>query len=773
MRVSSRESVEKGLCGEMSESSPPKPVGSSDATSDGTHDCSCTDHKRAPRAVSPATARTEPQISQMMSSLPQRGSSVSETSSWTVWPERGPGACRDLPEPLAVAHAEPIRWDGGGSQPPFGCGTPETPPLEELLRTPVSPTPRRPQPETTEGKIKQVLGGMAAIEERRDFARQQIPQVNTSLQPCDPCEGLVATLDIPPAPVSPITIIYTYVPAAASVISSVWTYLYSAWFTVQTAWKSKRRIRHQWWYYRHQANHGWLHSTPWYWMGDYASAPEVDQKLLVLSRALTLACARMSGGVYMDTNYGLVNMVQTNEPYAKGVNDVTFYLPTMGIGESSASQIRVCAGWSNLPLHDQQISFMAALLSGEGTGVTNREIEQHLIAGSGIELGSQDDAALIYNAYNIAEWVKARYLEYHMHTGPTPSLANRWGKYWDLRPDNSWKAIFPARLGGGDADRPYSVWPENLAHHTQLKRAWDHAWCMIESGMRFLFKLSYMPEDQIEDMWNFGTGLKMTERSQFFEGDSRVRTRYYMVPENHYMVNPRSIPNEFYTGGYRAENWPRHPPSLRTWFGDYSRHRMLWVYYVMLARTLRGEGRWRRGGWDDLWEHFRIYAKEGDNSFETMAVSHLDGSTDLWNPFFHTSDLNRCYIIIHELFHYMITVAAQPGGCPRDRKSRTHCGDSRLDICYTQQACRNLASVNSQFALENINNYTFWLIYRWCRWGSDWPPECDGLVGETWHCDPIPDNEWNSHRYESVGDIGWDRLDVLEAMFGEEDFKAC
>jgi hypothetical protein len=195
----------------------------------------------------------------------------------------------------------------------------------------------------------------------------------------------------------------------------------------------------------------------------------------------------------------------------------------------------------------------------------------------------------------------------------------------------------------------------------------------------------------------------------------------------------------------------------------------------MLARTLRAEGRWERGGWDDLWEHFRVYAKGGEDAdFNTLAVSHLDGATDLWNPFFHTDDLGRCYAIIHELFHYMITVAAQPGGCPRDRKSKTHCNDSGLDICYTPQACRNLAAANSQFALENINNYTYWLIYRWKRWGSDWPPRCDQVVGETWHCDPIDDATWANHQqYESVGDICWSRLDVLEAMFGEDGYKPC
>src|SRR5690606_4132264 len=31
--------------------------------------------------------------------------------------------------------------------------------------------------------------------------------------------------------------------------------------------------------------------------------------------------------------------------------------------------------------------------------------------------------------------------------------------------------IFPARLGGGEGNRPYTVWPNSQINHTQLKRA--------------------------------------------------------------------------------------------------------------------------------------------------------------------------------------------------------------------------------------------------------------------------------------------------------------
>jgi hypothetical protein len=185
---------------------------------------------------------------------------------------RGAKVCTQLPASSPRTTTEPFHWDLGRLQPELGCGTPSTPPLEELLSTPMLPTPRRPEPKTTEGKIEQVLGGASAIHSRREVAQQQIPQASMLPGSCEPCEGLVATLEIPTAPLSPL-IDYTYVPAAGLIIGYVWRYLYTAWFTVDTAWKSKRRIRHQWWHYRHEPSDKWQKYAPWYWLGEYSTAP--------------------------------------------------------------------------------------------------------------------------------------------------------------------------------------------------------------------------------------------------------------------------------------------------------------------------------------------------------------------------------------------------------------------------------------------------------------------------------------------------------------------
>lgn len=576
--------------------------------------------------------------------------------------------------------------------------------------------------------------------ELQDYAAPLEPQAaHRNTRSCEPHEGLVVSKTIPnQAPA--LTIKVDAEPRAMAALRAVYQYIYTAWFTVREGWKSKRRIRQQWWYYKYQGDAIWRRYAPFYWLGDYAARPEDDEKFRVLSQALSLAGARMTSSEYNGQTLAPLTVVRSGGLYGRGQNDASV----------SFTQLRLCKNWWMLAEHEREMSLMAALLTGFGTGVRNRDEDDPLVHGTGKIQSRVRDAKLIFNAYNIAEWAKARFLKFGMTPAPEP--------VWDLRPDNSWKPIFPARLGGGHGDRPYTVWPKRQINHTQLKRAWDESWCQIESAMRFLFKLSYMSASQIEDMWNFGSGLRPGSTVRFNRGDARLHDLAYCMFER----AERSVPVEAWKGGASTE-----PPSMRAWFGRFTPRRFLLVYRVMLCRTLRGEGRYKRFGYDDLWEHFRVYAKRRHAGYSTLGLAHLDGSVDLWAPFFDTSDENRRNTITHELFHYLVKLG--DGGRPRDHKSSTHCS-GKLNICYDLAECRNLAEADSPMARANINNYMYWLHERWRRWGSDWPPASDAADNESWHCDPIDDLDWSDHNYESVGDIGWSRLEALEGLFGEQGY---
>jgi hypothetical protein len=78
--------------------------------------------------------------------------------------------------------------------------------------------------------------------------------------------------------------------------------------------------------------------------------------------------------------------------------------------------------------------------------------------------------------------------------------------------------------------------------------------------------------------------------------------------------------------------------------------------------------------------------------------------------------------------------------------------------------------VNDARCRSNNNNYALWFLYRWSRWGGDWPPENAAGPGETWHNDPIADMDWEDHTHSSVVEIGWERLDEMETRWNEEGY---
>jgi hypothetical protein len=407
--------------------------------------------------------------------------------------------------------------------------------------------------------------------------------------------------------------------------------------------------------------------------------------------------------------------------------------------EVVGSELRVCNGWNNNYTEQQrEICLMAALLVNGVT--TNRGA---LVVGHGDYTDDDENAELVKNAYNIANWVKRRFAKYDWETRD-PNI------FWDARPDKSYLPLFEARL-----PRVYHVWPKSAIDHTQLRRAWDHSWCYAEAAFRFLYKLTYMTELQIICMWNFGTGLDPASSVRFF---SEERQRELIVDPN------REVPPVAFSSS--------SVPSMRNFFGVYSKRRFLTVYRVVLCLCLRYENNYDRGN-THLQQKFRLYPGTGKGY---GALSFPTGEVDLHKKWFDSDeDEYRAYTINHELMHYLIRWDG--GGRPRDWKSPSLCSTTEGSKCYSIEECLALAAADDDRAHANNNNYAFWFLTRWQRWGGDWPPENaagpnndewqpDGI----WHNDPIEDMDWGNHTYGSVAEIGWERLDVMEDRFGLPGF---
>jgi hypothetical protein len=682
-------------------------------------------------------------------------------------------ASRSVSQEEPAPRVETLTGGSCGKRPFRSCGTPDSPPLQEILAAPVRRVPRNPfLPETTADKISQVLAGTR----KGSVPGGSVPGGYSTVPPrprshmaCLKPRGLTENSAIPLPGASPtITMGLDLILAAGSVIPAVLRYLYSARNTVMKAVESTRRVAQQWWYYKYTPGGvGWEKYAPFYWLGHYAEEPEDDNKLYILRNALHLAYARMTSGYFAGVKLAPIHMERTDDVCLMRENDARY----------TPGHLYVCNNWGSYSTHRREVSLLAALLCSPDSGIRNRDGDDPLAPGTGNpNLSSSQDAKLILNAFNIAEWIIARHQKFGQVTTS--------GVNWDFRPDNSWKPIFPAVLSGkGGRDRPYTTWPKSQQNHTQLKRAWDESWCLIESGMRFLYKLSFLDPGQIEDMWNFGTEKirNPTEENpdpfnpepSFNRGDAELRRRGYSM----FRKSNRSVPRLAWTGV------TNHSPSMRTWFGVFTPQHFMLVYYFMFCRTMRGEGYFKRYGVDLLRTHFRVFAKNNHPEFNTSAVAHLDGSTDLWAPFFdycegsddafecenlgfepNSEDAHRRRTITHELMHYMCDLA--DGGRPRDFKSSTHC-DGRLNFCKLTNECLNLARADSDMARGNINNYCFWLHYRWERWGSDWPPACDEGASEKWHCDPIADPYWHDHDYNTIRESWW-RFEALEEKFNQE-----
>lgn len=521
--------------------------------------------------------------------------------------------------------------------------------------------------------------------------------------------GLRYVLNIAPPQVAPTVTGM----APADLIDDCFDYLYTAWVTVVAALASSRRVRRQWWYYRDNGA-----DTPGWWVGRYGPA-----KLQKLADALTIACARMTGGIYYNEHLPDLSYVidMSTGACVTGTNDC----------EVAGSELRVCANFSHYSAENQRIGLMAALLAND---VTRNRGTLAVATGHYSDDDLGDD--LIRNAYNIAHWVMHRFNTHGWQTRE-PSIS------WDIRPDKSHLPLFEARI-----PRVYHVWPAKDINHTQLRRAWDESWCYAEAAFRFLYKLTYMTEQQIEDMWNFGTDANPDRTPRFFVGE---RQREAIEDPN------RNIPPVL-------RSTDEVVPSMRNFFGIYSRERFLLVYRVVLCLCLRYENNYTRGS-THLTQKFRLYPGNGKSY---GAVAFPTGEVDLHKKWFDGNDEYRARTINHELMHYLIKW--QDGGRPRDWKSPSLCGTSGGNKCYAIEECLALAAVNDSRCRSNNNNYSYWLLYRWRRWGSDWPPSYDIGPDETWHNDPISDSNWDNHTYGSVVEIGWERLDVMEHRFGLEGY---
>lgn len=632
---------------------------------------------------------------------------------------------------LFPGRSDPKRLDWTPNTPDLydDCGTPDSLPPEYLSAAQLTNATHRPPSYTKEPKTH------CPPEDPNDIIRRLSTKTDNCLgEQCNeptyqskspgpladhhipnppgewsiPGKGLRFTPTVTPSPVTPTVVGM----APNNILAECFDYLYTAWFTVVAALDSPRRIRRQWWYYRNDTT-----DTPAYWLGRYGPA-----KLQKLANALTMACARMTGGIYYnqqqpDLNY-IVDMSMGN--CSPGISDCAI------VGD----ELRVCSNFGLQAENDQKIWLMAALLVNDVT--TNRGT----LTVAHKHYGDDDTGAeLIKNAYNISHWVKHRFDEHGWKTR-SPGIP------WDIRPDKSYLPVFKARL-----PRVYHVWPKKDSDHTQLRRAWDHSWCYAESALRFLYKLTYMTDKQIEHMWNFGTDADPTSTPRFFLGE---RQREVIEDPN------RNIAPVSFTPGAVV-------PSMRNFFGTWSKKRFLAVYRVVLCLCLRYENNYDRGS-THLTQKFRLYPGNG-KSYGALAFP--TGEVDLHKKWFDLDDEYRARTINHELMHYLIRWDG--GGRPRDWKSPSLC-TVEGDKCYALEECLALAAANDGRCLSNNNNYVFWFLHRWLRWGGDWPPEYDAGPGETWHNDPIEDTLWENHTYDSVIEIGWERLDSVEHKFELEGY---
>lgn len=217
----------------------------------------------------------------------------------------------------------------------------------------------------------------------------------------------------------------------------------------------------------------------------------------------------------------------------------------------------------------------------------------------------------------------------------------------------------------------------------KVREALDQAFSWVDRAQQFIALLSTLPAVQRERVWNWG----------YLAAGSKDAT-----------------------AAHRDREW-KDFWSPASWFGPYSASKFSKVrerVYLIWDRMQHGTRRNRP---------MRFVCRSHRNCFGIAAAFHSPadvGRVTLCKDWFQDSSTNRAEKILHESMHYLVNDSIVKNR-PRDVHNPACDGPLVRNICYGPDLSRRLLSRDQGKAVDNIENYVFWMKY-FAKYTHCWPP---------------------------------------------------
>lgn len=170
------------------------------------------------------------------------------------------------------------------------------------------------------------------------------------------------------------------------------------------------------------------------------------------------------------------------------------------------------------------------------------------------------------------------------------------------------------------------------------------------------------------------------------------------------------------TAAHRDDDW-KDFWSPASWFGPYTASRFSKVRDRVHRIWLRLQHGTKRN------RPMRFVCRAHRNCFGIAAAFHSPadvGRVTLCKDWFQDTPVNRAEKILHESMHYLVADSLTKNR-PHDVKNPACNGPLVRNICYGPDLSRHLLSRDPDLAIDNIENYVFWMKY-FGKYASCWPP---------------------------------------------------
>lgn len=224
----------------------------------------------------------------------------------------------------------------------------------------------------------------------------------------------------------------------------------------------------------------------------------------------------------------------------------------------------------------------------------------------------------------------------------------------------------------------------------KIEDAFQTAFAWVDNAKNYLDRLADLSPAKRERMWNWGSFL------------------------------PGSIHESV------AHRWD-HYWSPGTWFGWYTNDR----FYTVWDRVTRLWYRMQNGTKKNY--AMRFVCRAHRNCFGVAAAYHSPtsvGRVTLCKDWFSgNTPMERAEKILHESMHYLVNDSIVTNR-PKDVRSKTACGSKGKlsNVCYRATNSYSLRSLWESAAVDNIDNYNYWMRTMFYTVGC-WPPRTFSHMG--------------------------------------------